>query len=159
MRLPCAVYTALILMSFPLRAGAQPPARVSVPDRARGADRIVVAQVTDVSASYETNQYGDQLIVSHAHLLVEETLKGNAERGVDLDVVGGTLNGLTLDVSHEPKISRGDRAVFFITSSNGKNVPHLHDLGVLTLDAHNHVKGSSVDLDAIKQLVAAASGR
>jgi hypothetical protein len=153
MRTRCFTCTALFLLSICRTAIAQPP--FSIPDRARGADRIVVAQVSNVTASYETNQYGDRLIVSHVDLAVEETLKGNAAHAVTLDVPGGTLGGLMLEASHEPKLDLGDRAVVFVKQNkDGRNVPYLADQGVLKLDSNNRIKGTTLDLDAVKQMVA-----
>lgn len=145
---------ALFVLSICQTAVAQPP--FSLPDRARGADRIVVAQVSNVTASYETNQYGDRLIVSHVNLTIEETLKGIAAGAVTLDVPGGTLDGMFLEVSHMPKLDRGERAVVFVKQTkDGRNVPYLADQGVLKLDSNNRVKGTTVDLGAVKQMVAA----
>ena len=53
---------------------AQPP--VPIPDRAKGAETIVVATVLQVTADFQRNAFGDQLIVSHALLEVEESIKG-----------------------------------------------------------------------------------
>ena len=158
MRTSCSVSTALWLLSLATAVAAQSPA--SIPDRARGADRVVVAQVTDLTASYETNEYGDRLIVSHVGLSVEQTLKGTPAGALSLDVPGGTIAGLTLDVSHEPKMNRGDRAVVFLTTNKaGKYVPYHGQEGVLKLDSQNRVKGTSVDLDALKQMIADRSAR
>lgn len=145
-----------ILAASTLTVDAQGP--TNIPNRARGADRVVVAQVTNLTPSYETNQYGDRVIVSHVELTVEETLKGKPGSTATLDVLGGTFGGFTLEVSDEPKVNRGQRGVFFMRlNGNGKYVPHGGDQGVLELDAHNHVKGTSLDLDSVKQQVASAA--
>ena len=70
---------------------------VGIPDRVRGAERVVVASVSSMSASFETNEFGDQIIVSHLTLGVEETFKGKAERSIPMEVEGGTVGGITLD--------------------------------------------------------------
>ena len=61
-----------------IAAGQQPvPGQpVTIEERARGAERVVVATVTDVSSRYERNEFGDELIVSRATLALEEVLKG-----------------------------------------------------------------------------------
>ena len=41
-----------------------------IPERARGAERVVVASIRQVNATREQNEYGDDLIVSHASLAV-----------------------------------------------------------------------------------------
>jgi malate dehydrogenase len=62
--------------------------------------RLFLAQefgvsVEDVTAGYETNEFGDRLIVSHARLRVEEAIKDAADP-ITLDYEGGTVDGLTL---------------------------------------------------------------
>ena len=158
MRVSCCVVAGLTLVLGAARVTAEPPAGIA--DRARGADQVVVAQVIGVTPSYETNEYGDRLIVSHVDLNVEETLKGKAARRASLDIAGGTVNGVTLEVSHEPKVNLGQRGVFFMkVQRNGKFGPHMGDDAVLTLDANNRVKGTTMDLDAVRQAVAAGAGR
>jgi hypothetical protein len=155
MRVSCCVLAGLTLVVGSARVTAEPPDGIA--DRARGADQVVVAQVVAVTPSYETNEYGDRLIVSHVDLNVEETLKGKAAHRASLDITGGTLDGITLEVSHEPKVRLGERGVFFMKlKRNGKFGPHKGDEGVLALDAQNRVKGTTVDLPAVRQAVAAA---
>jgi hypothetical protein len=130
-------------------AGQQP---TTIEERARGADRIVVASVADIRAGYETNAYGDELIVSHADLLLEEVIKGNSDKAT-VAVVGGTVNGITLRVSSFPTLTRGERAVFFLNPTpSGEYVPHLNGQGILKLDGTNHVKGSSLSIEDIRRM-------
>ena len=122
-------------------AGPQP---ATIQERARGAERIVVASISDIRAAYETNAYGDELIVSHASLALEEVIKGNSDT-VTVAVEGGTVNGVTLRVSSLPTLSRGERAVFFLTRGpNGEYLPHLKGQGILKLDASNHARQQPV---------------
>ena len=65
----------------------------SLADRARGAGRVVVAQVVDVQSRFGTNRFGDQLILSTLVLDVEETLKGPAGRTLNVEIEGGTVGG------------------------------------------------------------------
>lgn len=138
------------LSAVRLSAGQAVPAPIQ--DRARGAERVVVATVADTTANYQRNQYGDNLIVTHAHLVVEEAIKGgNAPATVAID--GGTVNGITLHVSSLPSLSRGERAVFFLSPGpNSEFVPYLRGQGILKLDATNHVKGSSLSLDDVRRM-------
>jgi hypothetical protein len=149
---------ALVGAAVPVLAASFIP--VSLPDRARGAASVVIASVESVSATWETNEYGDRLIVSHVALQIGETLKGRPAQRVSMDLEGGTLDGLTLEVSSLPKLSPGERAVFFLTPGpNGHNQPYLRGQGILKLDATDHVPHSSLDLDTIRQAVANAAGR
>lgn len=136
---------------------AQAPPGIS--ERVRGAERVVVASVSDVTASFASNEYGDQLIVSQVSLSIEESLKGKPEHSIVVEVDGGTVGDLTLEVSSLPRMTPGERAVFFVTTNKkGKYVPHMRGLGILKLDGQNRVKGSSLDLATIRQ-AAAAAGR
>jgi hypothetical protein len=131
-------------------------APVPIEERARGAARVVVATVAETTARYERNQFGDELIVTYAHLTVEEAIKG--PRGaVTVAVEGGTLGGYTLRVSSLPTIARGERAVFFLTPGrNGEFRPHLRGQGIVKLDASDRVPGSSLTLDQIRKLARGA---
>ena len=134
---------------------AAPP---DIPERARGAQRVVVARVVDVQSVFATNEHGDQLIVTRARVQIEETLKGAPASYLPVEVEGGTVGDLTLQVSDMPRLETGDRAVFFLTQVDAKapNRPHLRGLGILKLGSDNVVRGSSLSLDAIRGMVAHA---
>ena len=127
---------------------------VPIAERAKGAETIVVAKVIEVTASFERNDFGDRIIISHAFLHVEEALKGAPAQVIPLDVEGGTVDGITLKVSDMESIATGDRAVFFVTRSRrGVAVPHLRHNGIVKLDATNHVRGTNLTIDDIKSQV------
>ena len=131
-----------------------------VPTRARGAGRVVVARILDVDAQFQTNRFGDQLIVSNALLEVLETLKGAPAATLRVAVEGGTVGDLTLKVSDMPAIHSGDRAVFFLDDGgNGTHVPHDRGRGVLKLEQTDRVEGSALTLNDIRQQVRSALGQ
>src|SRR5690242_5899555 len=94
---------AIMATVIPLVAEQQ---AVTVPERARGAARVVVATVTETAARYEQNEFGDELIVTYAELAVEEALKGDAGAAT-LALEGGTVDGITMRVSSLPTLTRG----------------------------------------------------
>lgn len=145
----------LCLMATVVAVAAAPP---DIPERARGAKRVVVAQVVQVQSVFTTNEHGDQLIVSRARIQIEEALKGAPATYLNVEVEGGTIGDLTLQVSDMPRLETGDRAVFFLTPSDDGtfNRPHLRGLGILKLGADNVVRGSSLSLNAIRGMVANA---
>jgi hypothetical protein len=148
---------ALLLALLPAVAGSSVMAaagrQIDIPERIRGAGRVVVAQVTGVTPGWRTNSYGDQLIVSRVALHVEETLKGTPAAALALDLEGGTIGNLTLHVSSLPGLSAGERAVFFLDpTSDGSSLPHLKGLGILKLDQNNQVRGSSLRLEDIRRM-------
>src|SRR5204863_9679020 len=134
---------ALTCASAMVYAEVGPP--VDVASRARGAGRVVVARVIDVHAQFETNRFGDQLIVSSALLEVVENLKGAPAATLRVSVEGGTVGDLTLKVSDLPAMHTGDRAVFFLDQAAGDNhVPHLRGRGILKLAASDQIEGSTL---------------
>lgn len=142
---------AMSATSLPAVAGSRPDIPIS--ERIRAAQRTVVARVAHVRPTWVRNRWGDQLIVSQVTLEVGETLKGVAARSLQLQVEGGTLDGLTLHVSDLPALQTGDRGVFLLDeSSPGQNVPHLRGLGVLKLNGQDRVEGSNLTLGAIRDM-------
>jgi hypothetical protein len=126
--------------------------------RAKGAEKVVVATVGDVHASFTRNKYGDQLIVSRVTLNVVETLKGAKASALALDVEGGTVGDLTLRVSDMPELEPGERAVFFLErSAPDVYVPHPRGLGVLKLDSEDRVRGTRMTLPEVKSILASVS--
>jgi hypothetical protein len=126
---------------------------VSIQERFRTADGAVVARITQVKAAYERNQWGDELIVSHTVLAVEEALKGAPGQNLAFDVEGGTVGEMTLRVSDMPEVRVGDRGVFFLKHGRaGEHVPHLRGQGILLLDDTNRVRGTNLTLDEIRSL-------
>jgi len=138
-------------MASGVTAAAQRPATIE--ERAAGAERVVVASVDEVTATYENTAFGDRLIVSHARLRVEEALKGPAD-AITLDYEGGTVDGVTLHVSSQQALERGERAVFFVTRGpKGQLTPHLRGQGIVKLDATDHVPHSSLTLADMRRMV------
>jgi len=125
---------------------------VSLADRARGAERVVVGRVTAVSPTWRTNEFGDRLIVSLVSVAVDETLRGPAQQVVDVEVEGGTIGDITLHVSDLEPVAPGDRAVFYLArSARGAFVPHLRGQSLLKLDRSDRVRGSNVTLAEIRR--------
>jgi hypothetical protein len=133
---------------------------VPVADRARGADQVVVGHVSSVTPIWRDNDFGDRLIVSVVHVIVEETLKGSAQSAVDVEVEGGTIGSLTLRVSDLDTFARGDWGVFYLQHNRrGGLVPHRRGLGLQKLDGAGRVYGSATTLDQIRRDVRAGASR
>jgi len=141
-------------VASPLFAQSGPPPPLA--DRARGAGRVVVAQVIDVQSRFATNRFGDQLIVSTVVLDVVETLKGQAARTLNVEIDGGTVGDLTLKVSDLPSFRPGDRAMFFLDTAGGTLVPHDRGFGLLKVSPAGLIEGSAVTLDQVKRDVITA---
>jgi hypothetical protein len=145
-------------LATPVLAGSR--RQVDIPERLRGAEQAVVATVVQKSARYERNEYGDELIISHLVVSVEETLKGRPGEVLSFAMEGGTIGDLTLEVSDLPVLQRGDRAVLMLGRDRaGRHVPHLRGLGILKLSEDNTVGQSSLTLDMIREMARAEAGR
>jgi len=133
---------------------AQHGRAVDVASRARSSERVVVGRVLTSDASQETNDYGDVLIVSHTLVQVEETMKGGSSGTVQVDVEGGTYQGVTMKVSDMPSVQPGERAVFFLArGKSGRYVPSQRGNGVLKLDSQNVVQNSTMTLPQVRASV------
>jgi hypothetical protein len=133
---------------------------VPVAERTRGAEQVVVGRVSSVTAEWRDNDFGDRLITSIVRVSVDETLKGVSRPSVDVEVEGGTIDGLTLRVSDLDTFAPGDRAVFYLEQNRrGALVPHLRGLGVQKVDPAGRVRGSTVTLDQVRREARAAAAR
>lgn len=142
------------------RAASQDSAPVPLAERASGAEHVVVGRVTAVSPQWQVNDFGDRLIVSVVRVAVSETLKGGPGTTIEVDVEGGTIGDVTLNVSDQVTMRPGDRAVFYLDRSpRGRIVPHLRGQGVIKLDAADRVPDSSLTLETIRRETAAGRAR
>jgi hypothetical protein len=129
-------------------------------ERARGAERVVVGRVASVDPAWRVNEHGDRLIVSMVRVVVDETLKGQRQPTLDLEVEGGTIGDLTLRVSDQASLAPGERAVFLVSRNpRGAFIPHLRGQGLLKLDRSDRVPGSSLTLEEIRRTVAGQAAR
>ena len=154
-----SVVFALGLLGVAVPALAQGGPPDDVASKARGAGKVVVARILDVRAQFESNRFGDRLIVSHAVLEVLETLKGAPEPVINMSIEGGTVGDLTLRVSDLPSLEEGERGIFFLDAgSGGEHVPHGRGHGVaLKLGADDHVAGTQLSLSDVREQVSAAN--
>lgn len=130
-----AILAAIALTCSPIKLDAQP--EVGLAERIRGAERVVVGVVLQVDPILQTNEFGDELIVSRTAVQIKETLRGRDDANViEVDIEGGTFGELTLSVSDVEPVEPGERAVFLLNQgAAGAFVPHLQELGILRLDA------------------------
>src|SRR5262249_39659889 len=127
---------------------------LDVPQRLRGADRVVVGTIRRTEALMQTNAFGDRIIVTRAYVEVEETMRGDQDDSAIVEVEGGTLDGITLRVSSLPLLQAGRRAVFSLkrvptdphawADSTATFVPHQRGLGIMDLGSDDRLKGSLV---------------
>lgn len=151
MRFAIQVATLLgILATVPGPAGASQFPPMSLQGLYAGSELAVVAHVESVRPVWEQTPQGDRVIVSKVLLRIEEALKGQSPQTQWIDVVGGTLDGVTLHVSSLPEMKVGDRAVFFLhRKAQGAFEPHQKGQGILFLE-NETVRGSKVTLDQVR---------
>jgi hypothetical protein len=153
-----AACAAGICLSAAVQAAAANSQNSTLEARAAGAERVVVAVVRGIASEWRQTDRGDRLIVSRIELEVSENLKGPASRAVWFEMEGGTLDGLTLQVSSLPQLASGERAVFFLDSAaRGVLVPHLRGQGILALDEADRVRGTNLGLDELRARVRAVT--
>ena len=146
-----------LLLSAPAVLLGQP--RADLPERIHGADQVVVGIVVEVDPVFRENEFGDQLIVTLTTVAVEETLKGPASlTTVEVEVEGGTIDGLSLAVSDVEPVALGERAVFMLTRRvSGAYVPYLRGQGLLRLDASGQIRDESWSLADVRAAAREAS--
>jgi hypothetical protein len=153
-RVVCAVAAALIVWPGALAAQEIP---ATLADRHRGAERVIVGRVAAVNPVWKENEFGDRLIISIVRVTIDETLKGQTQPSIDVEVEGGTIGEITLRVSDLATFVPGDRAVFYLTRNRrGSVVPYLRGQGLLKLDRSDRVTGSSTNLTEVRRAAAAA---
>lgn len=109
-----------------------------IKERANKSERVIVGRVKGIISSYDTNEFGDKLIISHLNIEVEENLKGTPANTETVDIEGGTVDGVTLHVSDLPAMKVGYRAVLFLKySEQGKLVPAERGRSILKLNKNN----------------------
>jgi hypothetical protein len=153
MRIALVTCAAAVAVAAPAAQGRVP----SLTERARGAERVVVGDVMAATPVWRVTEAGDRLIVTVLRIVARETLKGAVQSTVDVEVEGGTIDGLTLKVSDLPALAPGDRAVFYLRrAATGSLVPHLRGDGVVRLDRSDRLAGSGLTLNDVRAAAAEA---
>ncbi len=113
---------SVVAALVPVAEGATVTRQSSLEALVRAAQRIVVAEVVDVRAERARGERGD-LPAAVVTLRILETLKGRAALQTILELPGGELDGVTLDVSGMPQFRVGDRDVLFLHETPGMLSP------------------------------------
>jgi len=113
-RLP-ALLLFLFAAALARATSVQPP---EFPDLVDRADAIYRGHVTAVECRRVARS--DAVVIrTYVTFAVERTLKGGERAEVVLDFLGGTVDGLTLEVSDVPQFAIGDRDIVFV-QGNGR---------------------------------------
>jgi hypothetical protein len=101
----------LLIASFSHATTVQ---RLGLDDLVKKAQTIVVGKVTD-SRTYWTADR--KLILTNYTIQVDETIKGQASRNIEVTAIGGKIGDLELSASGMVSFAKGENAVVFIEQS------------------------------------------
>ena len=95
---------------------------VEIAERSKDSDVVVSAIAQKTKAVLETNSYGDKFVVTHVTMAVSEWLKGSTDSTIEVELIGGELNGMNMRSSIEPEPLRvGEQAVIFLNKEANGN--------------------------------------
>jgi hypothetical protein len=90
--------------------------RLGLEDLAKKAHTIVVGRVTNSRTYWSAN---GKLILTNYTFQVDESIKGQAARNVEITTIGGRIGDVELRVSGMPSFQAGENAVVFLEQSAG----------------------------------------
>ena len=86
------------------------------------AEVIFQGKVTDVKSMW-AGEGGQRHIVSYVTFQIEESLKGNPGQSYTIRMLGGTVDGETMEVSDAPKFVVGDKDILFVQNNGSQFIP------------------------------------
>jgi len=90
--------------------------RLGLEDLAKKAHTIVVGRVTNSRTYWSPN---GKVILTNYTFQVDESIKGQAGRNVEITTIGGRIGEVELRVSGMPSFQTGENAVVFLEQSAG----------------------------------------
>jgi len=116
---PWGLVVALLLPLSVRATTVNPP---PFADLVRQADYIVRATVTAVTSEWQTD--GDNThIITKVTLNVSDVLKGTPPQPLVLQMLGGTVDGVTMQVEGAPRFNVGEEHIFFIHGNGTQFTP------------------------------------
>ena len=86
------------------------------------AELIFQGSVTSVRSQW-VGEGAQRHIASYVTFAVEDAVKGNPGTSYTIQMLGGTVDGETMEVSESPKFAVGDRDILFIEHNGQQFVP------------------------------------
>ena len=134
-----SVLALILLTTFSYATSVE---RLALDDLVKKADKIVVGRVSSSRTYWSDN---GKLILTNYTIEVDENIKGQPSRTVELTTIGGRIGTLELHVSGMPSFEKGENAVIFaeqsgayetvvglgqgkFTVTNGEVSNNVHDL-------------------------------
>lgn len=127
-----------LIFAFASFANATTVQRLSLEDMTKKANSIVVGTVRDSHTFWS-----GKLILTTYTLDVQESIKGQASRTIELTTVGGTVGDTTLMVAGMALFRPGEDAVVFVERSGPFSIVVGLAQGKFTVDRGEVANGSS----------------
>lgn len=86
------------------------------------AEVIFQGKVTDVRSMW-AGEGGQRHIVSYVTFAIEDGLKGNLGQSYTIRMLGGTVDGETMQVSDAPRFAVGDKDILFVQNNGSQFIP------------------------------------
>jgi hypothetical protein len=86
------------------------------------AELIFQGTVTDARSQW-TGEGADRRIMTYVTFNIEDAIKGAPGRSYTIQMLGGTVDGETIEVSDTPKFKVGDRDILFVEHNGSQFVP------------------------------------
>jgi hypothetical protein len=113
------IVPAVCVSGFSFATTVIPPSFDELVSRAQ---IIFEGTVTNVRSEW-TGEGAQRHIVSYVTFKVDDTFKGNPGNQITLRMLGGTVDGETMEVTGAPKFKRGDRDVLFVENNGTQFIP------------------------------------
>lgn len=86
------------------------------------AETIFEGTVTDTRSEW-TGEGANRHIVTYVTFKIEDAIKGTAGAEYTIRMLGGTVNGQTMEVTDAPKFKVGDRDILFVEHNGSQFIP------------------------------------
>lgn len=86
------------------------------------AEFIFDGTVTEARSQW-TGEGAERHIVTHVTFKIEEAIKGAPGQSYTIQILGGTVDGETMEVSDTPRFKVGDRDILFVEHNGNQFVP------------------------------------
>jgi len=113
------VLTLLLLPGVLLATTVRPPSFESLVSQA---DYVVRAKVTAVTSQWQVDGANTHIMTS-VTLAVSDVIKGTPPQPLVLQMLGGTVDGVTMRVEGAPRFNVGDENIFFIHGNGTQFTP------------------------------------
>jgi hypothetical protein len=129
---------------------------ISIKERITRSDLVVHGIVRHLDARMEASSVGDRRIITRATVEVRTVIKGtHSDQYLEVDIVGGTLNGITLQSSAMPTMPVENEEVVLMVNQkpDGVGVLSMRGLGYFKIDpTSKQVGATKFSVDDLKTL-------